>query len=246
MHVGLLACDEVAERFRHIAGGYQQMFERLLSPHIPGLRVTRFDAQAGNTPSDPRSCEAWITTGSRASVYDDAGWIRAAETFISKVGDSDRPFVGICFGHQLLAQALGAEVKRAPGGWGVGVLPMHVVRTEPWMTSSHPERSEGSVVRLQYMHADQVTHTPDGGTLLGEAPHCPVAMFQCGPRFLGIEAHPEFPAAYARALIEDRRARIGPQAADDALARVDEPVDADVVGGWIASFFGAARRGATE
>jgi GMP synthase-like glutamine amidotransferase len=233
VHVGLLACDEVAERFRHIAGGYQQMFERLLSPHIPGLCVTRFDVQAGNTPADARTCDAWITTGSRASVNDDAEWIRAVETFVGKVADSDRPFVGICFGHQLLARTLGAEVNRAPGGWGVGVLPMRVVRREDWMT---PARS---TVRMQYMHTDQVTEPPDGATLLSEAPHCPVAMFQCGPRLLGIEAHPEFPAAYARALIEDRRARIGEEVAEDALARVDEPTDSDVVGGWIARFFGA-------
>ena len=233
MHVGLLACDEVAERFRHIAGGYQQMFERLLSPHIPDLRLTRFDAQAGNIPADTRMCDAWITTGSRASVYDDAEWIRSAERFVRKVADSDRPFVGICFGHQLLARTLGAEVKRAPGGWGVGVLPMRVVRREEWMT---PARS---TVRLQYMHADQVMEAPDGATLLSEASHCPVAMFQCGPRLLGIEAHPEFPAAYARALIEDRRTRIGEQVAEDALARVDEPTDSDVIGSWIARFVGA-------
>ncbi len=234
MHLGLLACDEVSERFRHVAGGYQQMFERLLSPHVPDMRVTRFDLQAGQLPADARLCDAWITTGSRASVYDDAAWIRAAEAFIAKVADSDRSFVGICFGHQLLARTLGAEVKRAAGGWGVGVLPMTVLHKEDWMT---PARS---MVRLQYMHADQVTAPPDGATLLGEAPHCPVAMFQHGARLLGIEAHPEFPAAYARALIEDRRARIGDRTAEGALARVDEQADSDVVGAWIARFVGAA------
>jgi GMP synthase-like glutamine amidotransferase len=234
VHVGLLACDEVAERFRHIAGGYQQMFERLLSPHIPGLQLTRFDLQAGEFPANAETCDAWITTGSRASVYDDAGWIRDTETFIKKVGDSARPFVGICFGHQLLARTLGADVKRAPVGWGVGVLPMDVTRTEDWMTPALP------TVRMQYMHADQVIEPPEGSTLLGSAPHCPVAMFQHGPRMLGIEAHPEFPAAYARALIEDRRARIGEQAADDALARVEDPVDSKAVGGWIARFFAKA------
>ncbi|HEX3865961.1 MAG TPA: hypothetical protein VHV78_04380, partial [Gemmatimonadaceae bacterium] len=116
MHIGLLACDEVAMRFRDVAGGggYQQMFERLLSPHVPELRITRFDVQAGEMPAGARACDAWITTGSRASVYDDVVWIRAAEAFIRKVADSDRPFVGICFGHQLLARALGAEVRRAP------------------------------------------------------------------------------------------------------------------------------------
>ena len=231
MHVGLLACDEVPERFRHIAGGYQQMFERLLSPHISGLRVTRFDVQALSPPADARACDGWITTGSAASVYDKAVWIGAVETFVRKIADSDRPLVGICFGHQLLARTLGAEVKLAPGGWGVGVLPMRVVRRQDWMM---PVRS---TVRMQYMHADQVTEPPAGATLLGGAPHCPVAMFQCGPRLLGIEAHPEFPAAYARALIEDRRARMGKQVAEDALARVDEPTDSDVVGGWIARFF---------
>ena len=124
-------------------------------------------------------------------------------------------------------------MKRAAGGWGVGVLPMSVLQQQTWMTPAL------SAVRMQYMHADQVTAPPAGATLLGEAPHCPVAMFQCGERLLGIEAHPEFPPAYARALIEDRRARIGERAAEDALARVDEPVDSDVVGAWIARFFGA-------
>jgi GMP synthase-like glutamine amidotransferase len=110
---------------------------------------------------------------------------------------------------------------------------MTVIRTERWMTPAL------STVRLQYMHADQVTAPPDGATLLGGTRHCPVAMFRSGLNLLGIEAHPEFPAAYARALIEDRRVRIGAQAADDALARVDEPTDARAIGEWIAHFCGA-------
>jgi GMP synthase-like glutamine amidotransferase len=235
MHVGLLACDEVADQFQHITGGgYQQMFERLLAPHIPDLRITRFDMPAGPAPADPSACDAWITTGSRASVYDDTEWIRTAVSFVRKIADAGRPYAGICFGHQLLARALGAEVKRASAGWGVGVLPMRVVRAEAWMIPARP------TVRLQYMHADQVTTLPDGATLLGEAPHCPVAMFQYGAHLLGIEAHPEFTAAYARALIDDRRARIGERAADEALSRVDEATDAEVVGAWIARFFATA------
>lgn len=235
MHVGLLACDEVADRFQHITGGgYQQMFERLLAPHIPDLCITRFDMQAGPVPADPSACDAWITTGSRASVYDDAEWIRSAVSFVRHIADAGRPYAGICFGHQLLARAHGADVKRASGGWGVGVLPMRVVRSAAWMTPARPS------IRMQYMHADQVTALPDRATLLGEAPHCPVAMFECGPRLIGIQGHPEFTAAYARALIDDRRARIGERAADEALSRVDEPTDAEVVGGWIARFFATA------
>lgn len=234
MHVGLLACDEVADRFRHIAGGYQQMFERFLAPHIPGLRLRRFDLQAGDVPADPRACDAWITTGSRASAYDDAPWIRSLEGFIRDVAQAERPYVGICFGHQVLARTFGAEVKRSDGGWGAGVLPMQLVRSETWMVPELP------TVRMQYMHADQVTRPPEGATLLGEAPHCPVAMFSLAPRMIGIEGHPEFPAAYARALIEDRRARIGEPAAADALSRVDDPVDSEAIASWIARFAASA------
>lgn len=230
MRVGLLACDEVAERFQHVAGTYTDMFTQLLAPHIPGMELVRYEAREGRLPSAPDACDAWITTGSRASVYDDEPWIRATAGFIREVADAGRPFVGICFGHQLLAQALGGEVKRAPGGWGAGVLPMEVLSTEPWM---QPPRD---VVRMQYMHADQVTRAPAGAEVTGAAPHCPVAMFRAGERLLGIEGHPEFPAAYARALIEDRRARIGEGAARDALARVDAPMDTPVLGAWIARF----------
>jgi GMP synthase-like glutamine amidotransferase len=102
---------------------------------------------------------------------------------------------------------------------------MRILQHEDWMT---PARS---TVRMQYMHADQVAAPPDGATLLGEAGALPRGdAFQVGTRLLGIEAHPEFPAAYARALIEDRRARIGEPAAEEALARVGEPADSDVVG----------------
>jgi GMP synthase-like glutamine amidotransferase len=88
MHVGLLVCDEVPERFQHIAGGYQQMFERLLSSHVPGFRVTRFDVQGGGLPATAKACDAWITTGSRASVYDDPAWIGAAVSFVKKIADA--------------------------------------------------------------------------------------------------------------------------------------------------------------
>jgi GMP synthase-like glutamine amidotransferase len=230
LNVGLLACDDVPDRLRHIAGGYQDMFDALLRPHAPGLAFTRYDACKGKVPSAPDECDAWLCTGSRFSVYDKLDWIEGLKAFVRTVHDAGKPFVGICFGHQILAEALGGSVQKAEQGWGIGVLDMHIVQPEPWM---QPPREH---CKLQYMHGDQVLRLPDHSTLLAAAPHCPVAMFKVGEKMLGIEGHPEFPAAYEEALLRARRERIGADYVDAALATLDTATDHKIAGRWIANF----------
>ena len=232
MNIALLACDDVSSRFRHIAGGYQDMFDALLRPHMPDLTFTRYDVRAGEIPPTPHAHDVYLCTGSRHSVYDRLDWIDALKALVRGVRDSGRTFVGICFGHQVLAEALGGHVTKADQGWGIGVLDMNIVKPEPWM---QPRQDH---CRLQYMHGDQVQRMPPDSTLLAVAPHCEVAMFRVGETMLGIEGHPEFPAAYERALLESRRERIGPEPVDAALATLDTPTDHHVAGRWIANFIG--------
>ncbi len=116
------------------------------------------------------------------------------------------PYVGICFGHQLLAHALEGRTERAGGGWGAGVGPMEVCAVEPWMDPPVPS------VTLLYLHQDQVTALPPGGGVLGRADHCPVAMMRVGSTMLGIQAHPEFSSGYVDSLLEARVDRIGADA----------------------------------
>ena len=141
-----------------------------------------------------------------------------------------RPFAGICFGHQVLAQALGGEVVRAPGGWGVGVHEMEVLRGESWMS---PART---TCRLPYMHQDQVRRLPGDAMLLGRSAHCEIAMFRAGETMLGIEGHPEFPGAYSAALIRARAVEIGAERARAALASLEQESEQAVAGAWIARF----------
>ena len=230
MNIALLGCDDVGPRFRHIAGGYRDMFEKLMKPHVPDLALTWIDLYNGEAPPSSSAFDAFICTGSRCSVYEDRPWINDLKAFVREARDQDAPFVGICFGHQMLAEALGGKVERAGYGWGIGVHDMDIVRTENWMV---PELARCS---LQYMHADQVQRMPEDSTLLASAAHCPVAMFKVGERMLGIEGHPEFPAAFEEALLLDRKERIGVQRVDAALATVRNPTDEDVVGAWIAAF----------
>ena len=230
MNIGLLRCDDVSSRFRHIAGGYQDMFEALLRPHIPGLQFTRYEVREGEIPATPDAHDVYLCTGSRHSVYDTLDWIDALKAFVRDVQQSGKTFVGVCFGHQVLAQALGGEVAKAEQGWGIGVLEMDIVKSEPWM---QPQQNR---CRLQYMHGDQVQRLPPESTVLAVAKHCPVAMFKVRDTMLGIEGHPEFTAAYEQALLESRRERIGAEPVDAALATLSTPTDHEIAGKWIAGF----------
>src|SRR3954453_3294597 len=220
MRIGLLECDHVGERYRGIDGDYADMFESLL-----GRDLVHYDVVNGEFPARADQCDAWLATGSRYSVYDDAEWITRLLEFVRSVRAAGTAFVGICFGHQLLAHAVGGRTEKASVGWGVGAI-------DTWV---EPTRSDEL---LLYMHQDQVVAPPDGATVIGRTEHCPIAMLELGP-MLGIQAHPEFSTAYVDALLDARVDRIGPEVtarAKQSLERVGDAEDAARVGRLITSF----------
>lgn len=230
MKVGLLECDHVLERFRHIAGDYRDMFAALFNERAPDLTLRPFDVCNGEFPASMEACDAYLTTGSRFSAYDDADWIHTLKNFVRRIHEANKPFVGICFGHQIMAEALGGKVAKAETGWGVGVHNVEAIKSELWM------RPEQSNCRLQYMHQDQVAQLPEGVVVIGRSDHCPVAMFRVGASMLGIQAHPEFTKEYSEALLFDRVARIGEERVNAARASLNLPTDEAVVAGWIVEF----------
>ena len=135
------------------------------------------------------------------------------------------PYVGICFGHQLLAHSLGGRTEKADVGWGVGAI-------DTWV---NPTQSDAV---LLYMHQDQVTDLPEGAKVLGHTDHCPIAMLRVGS-MLGVQAHPEFSVDYVDALLDPRAERIGPDLttkAKQSLERVGDAEDAAMLGRWIVTF----------
>lgn len=225
MNIGLLECDDVVGRFPHIKGGYREMFAALL----PDAKFRYYETHRGALPASPSECDAWLCTGSKYSVYDKDPWIQNLATFIRSLKD-EKPFVGICFGHQLLAQAMGGDVAKASQGWGAGVLKVELLKQEPWM---QPPQKE---IRIHHMHQDQVQKLPQGSVVLGRSEHCEVGMFRVGDSMLGIEGHPEFTPEFSEALIRARVERIGPAASQAALETVRQPTDAPVVAQWIRKF----------
>lgn len=230
MRIGLLHCDHVRDRYLPIAGDYDDMFRAMVATADPTAEVVVYDARNGELPGGPHECDAWLLTGSSASVYDEEPWITALTTVVRQLHHAHAPTVGICFGHQLLAHALGGRTERAPGGWGVGALSTAIGDPMDWMDPPL------AATTLLYSHQDQVTALPPDGRVLASADHCPVAMLAIGDDAVGVQAHPEFSAPYLRALLDDRVDRIGEARTAAAVASLAQPTHERTVARWLLEF----------
>lgn len=228
LRLGLLVCDHVPERLRPVAGDYPDMFRDLFSP-FPQVSLVNYDLPAGETPASTEECDAWITTGSRRSVYENEPWIGWLAEFVRRLASSDRRYVGVCFGHQMIAQALGGRVERSTNGWGVGVKKVTIPDPPSWLGVSE--------FRVLNSHQDQIVILPPGAEALGSNQGCPVSVVRYGERMIGIQGHPEFDRDYARALLLERRGTIIPEeVADAALDSLAEEPDRRVLAAAIVRF----------
>lgn len=227
MNLGLLQCDHVAERFQHIAGDYPEMFGALFGTQF---NLIPYDVCNGVWPASLEECDGYVCTGSRWSVYDDVPWIHDLKTFVRNAQETGTPFIGICFGHQMMAEALGGKVEKSDYGWGVGIRELEIIKPEAWMQP--PQMT----LNLHYMHQDQVVRLPANSVLLGRSEHCPVAAFRVGETMLGIQAHPEFTNDYSAALLTDRIERIGADRVAKAHASLVQKTDEAVFVQWVAEF----------
>lgn len=230
MRIGLLICDHVPAELVARAGDYLDMFGDLFAEH-PELELVPYDLTDGRFPVSDDECDGWIITGSTRSVYDDEPWIRQLEGLVRSLIADNRKLVGICFGHQMIGQALGGRVARADQGWGIGIREVDVETREPWM------KPEASTFRVVHSHADQIVELPDDIRILASSEQCPVSMLAYDDHVIGIQGHPEFVPAFARAQLERRRGDlIAADVADLALATLDTVPDRLLLASWIQSF----------
>ena len=226
MKIGLLECDHVAESNLEIAGDYRDMFAALL----PDLEWGYYDVCQGHFPERADACAAYLCTGSKHSVYDREPWILQLKSFVREIYAGGQAFIGVCFGHQMLGEALGGKVEKAASGWNVGVHQFDILQAEAWMTPFQ------TPLRLLMMCQDQVVQLPENSTLLAATATCPVGMFRVGSAMLGIQAHPEFSKAYTQRLMELRREKIGPVKVAKALEGLGQDVNSTVFAQWITAF----------
>jgi GMP synthase-like glutamine amidotransferase len=215
LNLGLLLCDHVRPEFLYLGGDYPEYFARFL----PQAVMTTFDLTAGEFPQVDQ-CAAWITTGSRYSVYDEVGWIEQFAELMRKLDRARTKTVGICFGAQMMVHALGGTVERSDRGWQVGIKEATPVGAGDLLGSE--------TFRIIHSNADQMVQLPSSMRLLATSLKNPVEAIAVGEHFLGLQGHPEFTAEYARALLTARRGSLIPEeVADDGLRSLEQVPDRD-------------------
>lgn len=226
MKAGLLLCDHIPAKYHSIAVDYGEMFAAV----YPNFDFEVYAVCDGEFPESVEDCEVYVCTGSHSSVYEEMDWIVRLKEFVREIHQANKKYIGHCFGHQMLAEALGGKVERSKIGWCVGVHTFEVVKQENWMK---PFQESFNIIMLCQ---DQVQILPPNSTVLATSKDCPIAMFRVGDNMLGIQGHPEFPKNYERGLIEDRKERIGMEKAKSAIESLQMNIEGGLFVGWVERF----------
>ena len=229
--IGLLLVGHIDAGSLHVGGDYPELYADILGPH--GIELTTYRCDEGQMPASLTEQDGWMCSPSRLSVYEDHAWLREVEKMLREMVAREIPYVGICFGHQLMAQALGATVAKADYGWGIGAKHYEIVDRRPWMDS-------GDEIILAASHQDQVQNLPDGATLMARADYCPIGGMTIGERAWTLQVHPEFSPAVADSLLATRLTLFGEEKATAARATLSEGLQQARIAGWIARFFDGA------
>jgi len=217
MILGLLQCGHVPDEVAHDEGPYAALYADLVAGH--GFDLQTYSVVDGDFPTGPDAAGAWLVSGSKHGAYEDHPWIAPLEALLRDIRAAGKPLVGICFGHQIIAQAFGGTVEKFPGGWSIG---------------RQGYRIGGNAVSLNAWHQDQVTGLPEGAQVIGASDFCANAVITYGDHVLTMQPHPEFPASVVDKLIQHRSDTVPGPLKDAAKSALPEPVDNARIGDWIA------------
>ena len=194
MKIGILQTGHAPQDLLGEFGDYDLMFRNMLGGH--GFTFDTYAGVDGKFPAGPEAADGWLITGSRHGAYEDHDWIPPLEHLIREIHAQKRPLIGICFGHQVIAQALGGKVEKYAGGWAVG-------RTEYDM--------DGTPLVLNAWHQDQVTRLPEGARVLAGNEFCENAVVAYDDTILTVQPHPEYDADFISGLIRTRGRGVVPE-----------------------------------
>ena len=229
MRIGILETGRSVAELNVSFGTYFDFFQAYLATPDQDFAFCSYPVFEDILPRSPHSCDAYVITGSAYSVYDGFPWIEQLKDFIIK-SSSDHKILGCCFGHQVIAEAFGGKVEKAPQGWGVGYHTYEIGNFRPWMA---PNRKSLALIAS---HQDQVMVPPASSTVLAGSQFCPVGMLAIGENIMTTQLHPEFPRAFAAELYRMRCQKIGKRLVDDAIDGLARQGDEDIFKLWSLNF----------
>ena len=238
LSIGILRTDDVRPELVGNFGQYPEMFESLFlsanQARTDNKKVemvfTTYLSNRGELPEDIDEQDAYLITGSKTGVYDEVPWIQPLSQFVQRCHHNKKKLIGICFGHQLVAQALGGLAAKADQGWKIGVIEAFF---NPNSHANFP--SEGSF-QLLYSHQDQVIEPATGSLVMASTPDCPIAMTTLGNHILTFQGHPEFSHEYASALFQLRQEVYPAESFNQAVASLSVATDHLPVTQWMIDF----------
>jgi GMP synthase (glutamine-hydrolysing) len=213
----VVKCGNALEPVRSVHGDYDRWFAAALGPRA---RLHVVAAHRGARLPDPRRFDAVIATGSPRSVLEAAPWMVRTGDALVEAATHGVPVLAVCFGHQLVAASLGAEVRQSPRGRELGTISCALTaagRADP-LFAGVPRTFE-----VQATHGDEVAAAPPGAVVLAGNAHSPIQAFRVGRRLWAVQFHPELSAAAVAALVRARVQAVEAEArtrGEDPAARV--------------------------
>ena len=230
--IGILLTDHVLDDLQIVHGDQNDFYDKIFSEADPNVNLKIYDVTVDEYPREIDECDGYLITGSKLSVYDNVRWIRDLENFVCLLHSKKKFLLGVCFGHQLIAKALGGEVKKAQVGWVLGLQEYTFHNHFPWLENPNKD------IKLIHSHQDQVTNLPEGTTLVASNNSVPNAMYFIGDHIMSIQGHPEFTNEYAYDVVCKRRDILGEelfQSAEQSL--LNEQSNCIEVTNWCLDFF---------
>lgn len=232
MRITILETGYVPEKLRPEFGTYPQMFERMLGGADGDFSFDVIAVADNGMLPDPAQLDAILITGSPAGVYEDHPWLPPLRDFIRKAYSAQTPMLGVCFGHQIIADALGGKVEKSRKGWGLG-RHTYTVRSRPNFMAEAPE-----TFAIACSHQDQVIEPPAEAEVILASDFTPNAgLFYKSGKALSFQPHPEFVEKYAQALVDLRRGIAPDDVVDAGLKSFDKQSDSSRVAKYIRAFF---------
>lgn len=226
MQIAILETDQPRGSLNEEFGDYGQIFTQWLSTVLPEAEFTSIAVFAGASFPEPDGFNGYLITGSRYGVYEDHPWIKPLEEHICRVRDAAVPMGGICFGHQIMAQAYGGKVVKSDTGWILG------------RQTYRPQNCSGEAKSVFAIHQDQVVELPDHVARIHAGTQVPYGRLEYAFPALSVQYHPEFyPAVYRKLLQYLRGTVIAPDLIDPALETIKDGTDSVLLAQDFAEFF---------
>lgn len=230
MKIGLLLCDHVHSELQNEHQDYPYMFWRLFKSVDPDIEMETFAVVDSVFPDNLSGFDAWLVSGSRHSVLDNLPWIQKLSNLVLTLIEQQQKIIGVCFGHQLIAQVMGGKVETSYKGWGIGVSNNHIMKHKTWLK---PDIDTFNVI---VSHKEQVIKRPEQAELIAGNDFCENHLLQYDNQILSFQGHPEFSKAYIKALMASRKKQYPPATYTKAKKSLELTCNDKLIARWIIQF----------